>query len=340
MTTSAEVQAAVDRLAAELDRSVLIEDDEQRPVWWCTRGPVDQTRQKTILNRYVETGAAEIVKRYRLSRATAPVHTPEMPEVEMWARWCMPVRHEGRLLGYLWVLDREETLREDDMQPVIECAELAGSALSQTRQTAEKLHLIRDELIARLLRGPDEEAVRELSRLEHLPHDALVQVDAPARSGGWPMPDDMSAHVVGQRSHPATSGSPLPLISLGEAARRAAATRRAIAAGATPDPVSWDGLGAWRFIVDAADGLTSANVHPAAAVLASQPRDDLLVTARMVVDLGGDVATAAQRLHVHRTTLYYRLDRIKELTGVDMHDGLTRTHLQMALWLHAYRSAA
>lgn len=340
MTTSAEVQAAVDRLAASLDRSVLIEDHNQRPVWWCTRGAVDPTRRKTVLNRRVDPGAAAVVKQYRLARATAPVHTPAMPEVEMWARWCMPVRHEGRLLGYLWVLDPDETLGQDDMQPVIDCAELAGSALAQTRQTAEKFHLIRDELIARLLHGQDEDAVRELARLEQVPHDALVQVDAPGKPGGWSMPDDMSGHIVGHRPRVATSGSPLPLISLGEAARRAAATRRAIAAGARPEPVSWDGLGAWRLIVDAPDELAAEDVQPAAAVLAQQPREDLLVTARVVVDLGGDVAAAAQELHVHRTTLYYRLDRIKELTGVDMHDGLTRTHLQLALWLDAYRSVS
>jgi hypothetical protein len=340
MTTSAQVQAAVDRLAADLDRSVLVEDHKQRPVWWCTRGAVDPTRLKTILNRRVDPGAAAVVKQYRLARATAPVHTPAMPEVEMWSRWCMPVRHEGRLLGYLWVLDREETLGKDDMRPVVDCAELAGSALARTRQTAEKFHLIRDELIARLLRGPDEDAVRELARLEQVPHDALVQVDAPTSPGGWSMPDDMSAHIVGHRPRPATSGTPLPLITLGEAARRAAATRRAIAAGALPDPVSWDGLGAWRLVVDAAEDLTVADVHPAAAILTAQPRDDLLVTARAVVDLGGDIPAAAQELHVHRTTLYYRLDRIKELTGVDMHDGLTRTHLQLALWLAAYRSVS
>jgi DNA-binding PucR family transcriptional regulator len=153
------------------------------------------------------------------------------------------------------------------------------------------------------------------------------------------MPDDMSAHIVSSyRPRVATSGAPVGLISLGEAARRAAATRRAIAAGAQPDPVSWDGLGAWRLVVDAPDDLTVEAVHPAAAILAAQPREDLLATARVVVDLGGDVAAAAQELHVHRTTLYYRLERIQELTGVDMHDGLSRTHLQLALWLAAYRA--
>jgi sugar diacid utilization regulator len=103
--------------------------------------------------------------------------------------------------------------------------------------------------------------------------------------------------------------------------------------------VSWDALGAWRLVVDAPADVTVAQLHPAAKTLAALPRDDLLTTARTVLDLG-DVTAAAEQLHLHRTTLYYRLDRIAELTGVDVRDGRTRTDLQLALWLDAYRRAA
>ncbi|MGK5173592.1 helix-turn-helix domain-containing protein [Geodermatophilus sp. CPCC 205761] len=338
MSTEAEVQAAVDRLNALLGRSVLVEDVDQHPVWWCTRGPVDPTRLRTILHRRVDPGAAAIVKRFKLDRATSPVRTPAMPEVEMWSRWCVPLRHEGRFLGLMWILDRDESLAEEDLGPAIDCAELAAAVLAKTRQSAESIRFVRDELVARLLEGPDEEAVRELARLQQIPHDALVQIEAPARPGGWTLPDDMSLHVVSRGPRAATSGAPLPLIALREAVRRAAATRRAVLAGARPDPPTWDGLGAWRLIVDAPEDLTVEALHPGAAILAAQPRNDLLTTARLLVDVGGDVTTAAHELHVHRTTIYYRLERIKELTGVDMQDGLARTHLQLALWLVAYRA--
>ncbi|MFJ4621561.1 helix-turn-helix domain-containing protein [Streptomyces sp. NPDC088812] len=52
----------------------------------------------------------------------------------------------------------------------------------------------------------------------------------------------------------------------------------------------------------------------------------------------GEVAAAGRELHVHRTTLYYRLDRISELTGADLRSGPARTDL--ALWLAAYRDTA
>lgn len=338
MTTSEEVQAAIDSLARSINRSVLVEDREQRPVWWSTHGPVDPTRLRTILHRLVDPGAAAIVQRFGLDKTTVPVRTPAMPEVEMWPRWCLPVRRDGRFLGLMWILDREEDLAESDLQPAIDCAELAASVLAQSRVSAESVRLIRDELISRLLAGPDEDAARELSRHERVPHDALIQVEAPAQPGGWKLPNDMSLHVVTRGPRLAISGAPLPLVELGEAVRRANATRRAIAVGALPEPATWDGLGAWRLVVEAPDSVAVEAVHPAAAVLAAEARGDLLNTARTLVDNGGDVAAAALELHVHRTTLYYRLDRIKELTGVDMFDGQSRTHLQLALWLSAYRA--
>jgi len=125
---------------------------------------------------------------------------------------------------------------------------------------------------------------------------------------------------------------------LGTAFRRATATRNAIAAGAQIHPASWDGLGAWRLIVEAPESLSPSDIHPGAAVLAEQPNTSLMATARVVLDHGGDIAAAAKVLHLHRTTLYYRIDRILELTRVDLRSGPGRTDLQLALWLMAFRA--
>ncbi len=333
------MQAVVDQLADALGQSVLIEDREQRPVWWSTRGAVDPIRARTILDRRVDPDAAAVVKRFKLAQATAPVQTPALPEIGMWARWCMPIRSEGRLLGFLWVLDPGDTIGESQLPALVECAELAAEVMSASQQSVAGARHRRDELLDRLLHSRDEQAARELARLEHLPHDACVQVAAPSRLDGWLLAGGMSAHVVRSRPRVAESGAPLPLIEFGEAVRRAVATRRAIAAGARPDPPTWDHRGAWRLIVDAPSWLTVAEVHPGAAVLAAQPRSDLLTTARFFLDHGGDVVAAAAALHVHRTTLYDRLDRILELIGVDLRGGPARTDLQLALWLEAYRRA-
>jgi hypothetical protein len=58
-----------------------------------------------------------------------------------------------------------------------------------------------------------------------------------------------------------------------------------------------------------------------------------------VTDAGGDIAHAAEQLHVHRTTLYYRIERIEAVTGVNLKTGADRGDLHMALRLAAYRLA-
>jgi len=91
-------------------------------------------------------------------------------------------------------------------------------------------------------------------------------------------------------------------------------------------------------IVAAPPDLTPGQVQPGADTLLAQKRPELLVTARCVLDNGGDVTVSAAQLHVHRTTLYYRLDRIQALTGVDLRVPAEREDLHLALQLAAYRS--
>ncbi|BDB61043.1 hypothetical protein RDE2_28370 [Rhodococcus sp. RDE2] len=61
------------------------------------------------------------------------------------------------------------------------------------------------------------------------------------------------------------------------------------------------------------------------------PSKDLLRTAEVFLDAGGVASIAAAHLHVHRTTLYYRLSRITETTGLDLQDGLDRLTLHLAI---------
>ena len=339
MTEPVDMQATVDRLAAAIGHSLLIEDLDQYPVWWSTVGPVDRTRMRTILNRHVDPVAAAVIERFKLADAVGPVRTPTMPGADMWARWCVPVRHDDRLLGFLWVLDPDGTVAEADLPALVECAELAAEVMVEPQQAVEDRTRRRDDLVDRLLETRDPEAARALARLQGLPPDTRVQVQAPGIAGGWPLPNAMSAHVADTPEGLAISGTPLPLADLGEAFRRAVVTRRAIASGARVDPPSWDRLGAWRLIVEAPESLSPSHIHPGAAVLAQQSNAALMATARVILDLGGDVAAAAKALHLHRTTLYYRMDRIQELTGVDLRTGPARTDLQLALWLVAYRRA-
>ena len=47
----------------------------------------------------------------------------------------------------------------------------------------------------------------------------------------------------------------------------------------------------------------------------------------------------AEALHLHRTSLYYRLNQVTEVTGVDLDDGGVRFRLQLALRLDGLGAA-
>jgi len=49
---------------------------------------------------------------------------------------------------------------------------------------------------------------------------------------------------------------------------------------------------------------------------------------------------SARRLHIHVSTLRYRLERIRSLLGVDVSDEDARFELSLALRLHRLRSSS
>ncbi|MET8979479.1 helix-turn-helix domain-containing protein [Streptomyces sp. NPDC004539] len=93
---------------------------------------------------------------------------------------------------------------------------------------------------------------------------------------------------------------------------------------------TWDGIGPYRFL---AQNLRRDPLHPSELYTRLQAADesgDLLHTLEVYYD-STSVNQVAQRLHLHRTSLYYRLGRIKDAIGTDPLDGPTRLELHMAL---------
>jgi hypothetical protein len=76
--------------------------------------------------------------RLGLARAEGPVRVPAVPEAEMLPRWCVPLRVSRDLLGYLWLLDPDETVTEADLPEIVACAALAATTLAEERVTGAK----------------------------------------------------------------------------------------------------------------------------------------------------------------------------------------------------------
>ncbi len=60
---------------------------------------------------------------------------------------------------------------------------------------------------------------------------------------------------------------------------------------------------------------------------------DLFQTLEAYLDAGGNSVQTAERLHIHRSTLNYRLARIKEICEVDLSAPITRMNLHIAIKL-------
>ncbi len=90
----------------------------------------------------------------------------------------------------------------------------------------------------------------------------------------------------------------------------------------------WAGLGPYRNLLTASR-LSDTALAPLDAAGPSAPM--LVQTLETYLDLAGDVQATAARLNLHRSSLYYRLDRISRVLGSDLSDGLVRLELHLAL---------
>ena len=113
------------------------------------------------------------------------------------------------------------------------------------------------------------------------------------------------------------------------------ALRQALAAAelaaldpALPTPLHWNRMGAYRALL-APQPILDSTLTPLDQ--AGNSANMLIRTLETYLDLGGDAQETAHRLHLHRTTLYYRLSRITEVLQADLNDGLTRLELHLAL---------
>lgn len=129
-------------------------------------------------------------------------------------------------------------------------------------------------------------------------------------------------------------GQPVDGLELAHRSALHAHIARRAAAGILPAPViAWSDLGPLGALLCIPPEHLSEDLLPdeVRRLLAAHPTEELIRTLRAYLDSGGNGPSAAAVLHVHRTTLYYRLGRIADLTGLDLHDGRTRLSLHLGL---------
>ena len=61
--------------------------------------------------------------------------------------------------------------------------------------------------------------------------------------------------------------------------------------------------------------------------------EDYLQTLSLFLKLGGNVHAVSEENNTHRNTVLYRLQRLEEVLNIDLQDGITRTYLQIAMYI-------
>ena len=373
------LQEELDALAVQLGRSLTVDGLDGELVAHSTQwDDADQARIASILLRHVTPERRAWEERHVGPDPTGPVAVPANAELGMTARLCVPLRRDGRTVGFLWMLHTDGRLGPDEQEVLRRGADALATRLDAPASAPGREV---DRLVRRLFDDGHAEALDRLTALVPGIVEGVVQVVAVVAIGSeerirafraaefsaltsalTPALRSAAAYigscastsyalvVVHQRGAdsmqaaieravaPCVGGGftlgladpvPLGLRAAREARRQAlAAAELAALDPALPRPTRWSALGAYRTL------LTTA--RPSEQVL--RPLDEagpsapmLLETLETFLDLAGDVQAVARRLNLHRSSLYYRLDRVARLAGVDLADGLVRLELHLAL---------
>lgn len=277
----------------------------------------------------------------------------------MTQRAVLPIRHGDVLLGFLWVIVGERELTDDDRAAITRGgAQVADNLWGRLREIDERRGRI-NALLARAFAGED--VATDLAATLRWPPTGSFAV-AVSRGGdevperlrrrrgaadyAWLAQDDRVVILARDPTTTvadelATAGATgglctfTALSGLAEALRHAEVAALCARAEPALGPVAaWGRLGSWGIV---ADLWTSAGrplpVSPLLGLTTHRRADQLFEALTAFLDTGGDVAAAAKALHLHRASLYRRIQRIEEATGLDFSrgDDLLAAHLGLRL---------
>jgi len=395
-----ELQVVIEGLAERLHRAVAVDDPLIRLLAHTAHDEkVDEHRVQSIMTLRAGEEIADYVFGLGIRTATEPVRIPAREDLRMLGRVCFPVRCQGLLLGYLWLIDDDETLSDDEMAMTVSAAAEAGEVLFRAR-LLDDLHRARERQLlfdlitvdptgAPTVTQADLDAVglteqlgcrvlvvhapfsednldteagelslesvlrRSLRKVTHVRSlvatrrggrgyvlVAFRSYDDPLdqlRTLGVDLCAELTASLPGEPDVLVGIGSRVPLVQEARVSHKRAEgvvdvcrTVRDFA------PVAaWDDLGIYRVLQQLPlTELADVAIPPGLQALLDTESDQWLVeTLDTYLDAAGNVQESAKRLHIHRATLYYRLSRIEELTGMSLADGQDRLALHLGVKL-------
>ncbi|MEW2554608.1 PucR family transcriptional regulator [Streptomyces zhihengii] len=341
---------------------------------------MDPVRTRSILTRRSTPAVRAWFEDFGIARATGPLRIPAAPEAGVNRdRICLPVRHRGVVLGYVWLLDTDPGPGPEQLAAAMEVTERIGGLLADEERAGADLSRELRAVLTAPRGGPYDTAATALGNALGEDADGLHMLVCvtPWRAGDAPSARSLpgaaalctlrlragaasgealaalvrvraadtaapAAAVAARLRGPAPEAGPAAgcgisdarrgLAELDTAWREAASAARAVLAEARFGPVArWSEIGAYRLLT--ALPADTAGDRSVRGLLAPAHRE-LARTAEVFLDHAGQAGRTAAALGIHRQTLYYRLSRVEQLTGLDLDDGEHRLLLHMALKGH------
>jgi hypothetical protein len=362
---SDDLQRVVDALAVRLGRSVLLEDHLQRVIAYSEQTePMDDIRRDSILRRHTTPEVRQWLRSAGIFESVGALRIPAAIELGLLPLVCVPTRHDGLLLGFLWLIDSDPPMSTEDIALATAAAPAVAMALFHN-SLASGLAARRElEAVTALLAGdanaahllieagfPQAEPVTVVvARPLSAPTEATrLAIERGLLTVRFRFPSRHPLHLVrydhgvllvtGKRVdlHAALGipvvvgiGRPRVLAAAAESYREAlhAAKVASRVPGFGPT-AEWDRLGIYRML----SGFT-AELHPGIEKLLTDPQHvSLLETLETYLDLAGSAVETARALRLHRTSLYYRLQRVEQLAETDLKNGDERLALHLSVKL-------
>ena len=377
------LQHLAERLARDLDRSVIIDDAALRPLAVTPQtGRLDRSRVEAVLQRTTSARHRRRLTEHGVFTAREPVSLPGDPAQAVLPRLCLPLRADDQLLGFLWLID-EPALTTGQTALAQAAAAQAAHLLAQRAAQADGRFAVLSDLADGLLddreqvrqeaatmlagqeglTGPPPYAVAVIRPLARTPRQAaaLRRAAAHLRRGAAPgsllLATPREAEIVGFTA--AGTRAALPR-TVAAAARSGAALAVGTCAGATvlteaaagledaryaafvaarvPSfgrSADFDGLGAYAAFQHCyREPSMAERICPGVSALLDPHAALYRQTVRCYLECAGQAQETAGLLHIHRTTLYWRLSRAADLMpGLDLRRGDDRLKLHLALCL-------
>lgn len=364
-----DLQAVAERLAARLRRAVAIDDPRMHLlVHTAHHGPVDAARMESILRLDPPADAVAYVRSLGIAKADGPQRVPARPDLQLLSRVVAPLRADGLLIGYLWIIEEGAALSDEELA-LVQAAAVEAAEVLRRRSTAADARGARAQQLAQALLAGETSAADAL-RAEELWAGSDVRalraqaprgptreaLDRAVRGASRERPVVAATTPVALVLAPASADLPAmaaavcdvtgaawcsvgSAVALEDASRSASDAELAARVGQGFPPegplLDWDELGVYRLLVQLPlDALPAGAIPPqVVALLDTEGGRELVRTVEAYLDRAGDARSTAAALTVHRTSLYYRLSRFTELTGLDLADGHQRLAVHLALKL-------